>query len=211
MLIDRPAQACGYVMDGEFVTFDSALCLLRRYESLAAQDRDAPVEIYFADQRDAALHRAETVTFLLTHHLPTVMDSGVVAFASRQAAEAARRHDDEVLTDWPGFQLARGVPDRVLEVTIGPAGMSPEIVQVDKGELVLWKLRGTGLEQDLVVSVAGYPEIEAVVLPASGDEVEFRLMALRPGAGFPIVRTDSGEALGMLKVTGAHTLDEEAM
>ena len=42
-------------------------------------------------------------------------------------------------------------------------------------------------------------------------EVSFRLLALRPGAGFPVVRAGSDEPLGMMKVAGAHTADEEAM
>jgi hypothetical protein len=36
-------------------------------------------------------------------------------------------------------------------------------------------------------------------------------MAIRPGAGFPVIDAGSGDALGMMKVIGAHTLDEEEM
>ena len=89
--------------------------------------------------------------------------------------------------------------------------MSPPTVEADKGELILWRAAGRGLERDLTVSIKGYPETGVVVLPVSGEAVEFRLIVSRPGAGFPVVDEQSGEPLGMLKVAGSHTLEEEAM
>jgi hypothetical protein len=211
MVIDQTGQACGYVAGSEFETFDSPTCLLKAYEARDRRGEELPVEIYFADYEDSSLHPAGETTFLLTDHVPTVMESGALCFASREAAEAARQHEDELLTDWPGFQLARGVPDRVLEVRFEAGGMVPDVVESAKGELLLWKVRVGGLEGDLSVSIRGYPEVGTVTVPASGDEVVFRMKALRPGAGFPVVRTDTGEALGALKVLGAHTPDEEAL
>jgi len=210
MVIDQPGQACGYVSDGEFVSFDSPACLLRSYEALRKAGTESLPAVYVADYGDATMHPAETSAFLLTDHRPTVMNGGVLCFADRAAAEALRSHEDEVVTDWAGFQTARGEPDRVLEVSFGSTGMVPEIVEAAKGELVLWRAQSIGLERDLVVVVKGYPEVGSVVLPASGEPVVFRLRAERPGAGFPVVG-DDGEPLGMLKVSGAHTADEEAM
>ena len=63
-------------------------------------------------------------------------------------------------------------------------------------------------EDGLVLSVKGYPEFEPIVLPASGNEVVFRMRAVRPGAGFPIVANGADAPLGMLKVAGPHTVDE---
>jgi len=209
MVIDQPREAAGYVRDSAFVTFDSPLCLLRSVEALARNGAAAPQAIYFGDFENGTLHPAETVTFLLTQHVSTTMGSGVLPFADRAAAERWKQHDDEIVTDWAGVQILRGEPDRELLVTFGPAGMVPDVVEVAKGELVLWKVRGAGLERDLVVSVKGYPEVGSVVLPASGEEVVFRLRADHPGAGFPIVAAEGGEPLGMLKVSGAHTADEE--
>jgi hypothetical protein len=211
MVIDRTEQACGYVADGEFVTFDSPICLLKSFEARGEGGEPLPGEIYFADYRDSSLHVAEETTFLLTDHVPTVMESGALCFASREAAEAARQHEDEVLTDWSGYRIVKGVPDRVLEVRFDAGGMVPEVVESAKGELLLWKARAGRIEGDLSVSIKGYPEVGSVTIPASGDEVIFKMKALRPGAGFPVVRTDTGEALGALKVLGAHTPDEEAL
>jgi hypothetical protein len=211
MVIDRPHEACGFVHGGEFVTFDSPVCLLQRHEALRRESGEPPERVWFADYRDGTLHPAEAMTFLLTDHLPTTMEGGVLAFAEREAALAASGQPDEILTDWEGFRLLRGDPDRMLEVRIGGEGMVPEVVEATKGEIVLWRARGADLESDLVVSIGGYPEIGDVTLPASGEEVSFRMRALRPGDGFPIVRVEDGEPLGRLRVHGAHTAEEEAM
>jgi hypothetical protein len=211
MVIDTPGHACGFVDAGEFVTFDSPVCLLRNYESRRKQGQGLPVDLYFADHGDGSLHPAERVTFVLTGHVPTVMESGVLCFASRKAAEAAIRHEDERITDWEGYQLARGVPDRVIAVRFNTTGMVPDLVESVKGELLLWTGTSSGLDQDLVVSIKGYPEVGEITIPASGGEVVFRMKASRPGMGFPVMEAGTDKPLGMLKVHGAHTADEEIL
>jgi len=211
MVIDQLHQACGYVADDEFVTFDSPLCLLRSYEERRKRGQSDPVGLYFADYVDASLHSADQARFLLTEHLPTVMNSGVVCFASLEAAMAQREHADEDLTDWVGFRTARGEPDVVWDVTFGVGGMVPDVVDAAKGDLVLLRARVTGLGRELAIVVDGYPEVGGVVVPDSGEQVEIRLLASRPGAGFPINDADSLEPLGRLRVSGAHTADEEEM
>jgi len=209
MLIDRAGQACGYAADGEFLTFDSPICLLRSYESRASGGKQPPTSVYFADYRDGSLHPAEDMAFLLTDQVSTVMSSGVLCFASRGAAEQARTREDERITDWSGFLLRRGTPDRELEVTFGPDGMTPGAVEANRDELLLWKVRARGLPRDLEISIRGYPELGEVAVPASGDEVQFRMKVTRPGKGFPVVSAEGGDPLGVLNVLGAHTPDEE--
>jgi len=210
MLIDRPREAAGYVHHGKFVTFDSPVCLLRGYESLRGAGEELPSSVYFADYETGTLQAADAMTFLLSGHFTTVMEGGVLCFAERDAAIKLVRHDDEILTDWAGLQLARGEPDRVLEVSFSPTGMLPETVEASKGELLLWRASGERLERELEISVEGYPELGSVVVPASGTEVVFRMKAVRPGDGFPIVVASSGQTVGRLKVSGSHTRDEEA-
>jgi hypothetical protein len=138
------------------------------------------------------------------------MGSGALAFGSRSAAEAAHEHEDEVVTDWIGYRTARGTPDREVEVSFGPEGMVPDRVEVEKGELVAWTARSAAERGELVVAIKGYPELETVRIPAGEEPVSFRLLASRPGAGFPIVEAGADEALGMLVVQGPHTADEAA-
>jgi hypothetical protein len=211
MVIYNVNQACGYIEDGELVVFDAPVCLLGSYEEFRARGMPAPSQVYFADNRDGKWNPAESTTFLFTELIPTVMEAGVVCFGSSEAAETARQHPDEIVTDWTGYQTARGTPTVIAIVVFGADGMFPEMIEVQKGDLVLWKVKSTQLEDDLLISITGYDEVGSVAIPASGEEVSFRLLAIRPGSGFPVVNAQSGEALGRMRVSGAHTLDEEEM
>lgn len=210
MIIEEVNQAAGWIQDGEFVPFDSPGCLLARYEALRESGKPLPEELFFADYRNSFFRPAAAVTFLLTSHRPTVMGSGALAFGDRSAAEAAREHEDERLTDWTGYRTARGTPDREVEVSFGPDGMVPDRVEVDKGELVAWTAQNVAEEDERVIAVTGYPELEPVRIAAGGEAVSFRLLASRPGSGFPVVDVGTNEVLGVVVVRGPHTADEEA-
>jgi len=196
--------------DGEFVTFDSPGCLLARYDELRQAGEPLPEDVFFADYQRSFFHPAAAVTFLLSSHRATVMESGALAFGSEAEAEQAREYDDEVVTDWTGYRTARGTPDRKVEVSVGPDGMTPDRVEVDKGEVVAWTARSTAEGGERVLAIKGYPELEPVEVPPGAEPVSFRLLASRPGAGFPIVDTGTDEVLGVLVVRGPHTADEEA-
>ena len=208
MVIDQPKQAAGFVKDGEFVTFDSPACLLRYIEALPKDQRPPPQDIYLADYRDGEFFSADRTALLLTSHINTVMNSRVVAFSDASGAMGARQHPDEVVTDWHGYRTERGTPETTLEVVFGPHGMEPGVVEADKDDLVLLRASGQGLQIDLILSIRGYPEAGSLTIPASGEPVELRFLASRPGAGFPIGAAE-GEPVGVLKVTGAHTAEEE--
>jgi hypothetical protein len=210
MVIDTVNQACGYVHEGEFVTFDSPGCLLKSYDALRRQGENVATEIYFADYDSAELVRAEETVFLLTEHIPTVMDYGVLCFSAADGAQASRRADDEEIINWSGYRRLRGQPDTIVEATITSAGLVPEIIEVTKGDLVLVKLDGSQLAGEITISVRGYPEIGEIVVMRSGQPTEVRFNAIRPGAGFPVVGVDD-QVIGMIRVAGAHTMDEEAM
>jgi len=211
MVIDRVNESCGWVLGGQFVPFDSPGCLLAGFDELRKSGQGLPAAIYFADYDNGLFNLAESTTFLLTEHVTTVMNGHVICFATAGRATAFRQHEDEIVTDWMGYRTARGEPDVVIDTVFGPRGMEPEVVGANKGELVLWRATGAGLDEDLMWAIAGYPEVGPVTVPADGNPVELRFFASRPGAGFPIEDAAGGQALGMLKVAGAHTTDEEAM
>jgi hypothetical protein len=211
MVITEANQAAGWLVDGEFVPFDSPGCLLGRHEALRKAGEPVPEELFFADYREALFHPANAITFLMTSHRPSVMGSGALAFSSREAAEAAREHEDEWLTDWTGYRTERGEPDRKVDVTLGLDGLAPRRVEVQQGELVAWTVRNTTEEGERTIAIEGYPELEPVRVPAGAEPATFRLLASRAGSGFPVVDTASDVALGSLVVAGVRTGDEEGM
>jgi hypothetical protein len=210
MVIDRVNEAAGWVAGGDFVPFCSPGCLLAEYDALRKSGQQPPQAIFFADYRDGVFTPAVETAFLLTDHLPTVMNARVICFNSVVAAEEMQRYDDEIVADWTGYRVLRGEPDTVIETVFGPGGMDPDVVTANKGDIVLWLASGSGLEEDLNWIIKGYPEVVPPPVVSAGDPTELRFMATRPGAGFPIERIKDGVALGMLKVSGAHTADEAA-
>lgn len=82
---------------------------------------------------------------------------------------------------------------------------------VNKNEIVEWIFHTEGLRSPLVVRLRGYEELGKIALPISGEPTKIRMRANKPGEGFPLVRINDNAPLGMVKVIGAHTSDEEAM
>ena len=210
MVIDRVNEAAGWIEGGDFVPFCSPGCLLAEHDALRKSGQTPSEAVFLADYRDGTFAPAAETAFLLTDHVPTVMNARVICFNSGVAADNMRQHEDEIVTDWTGYRVLRGEPDTVIETVFGPGGMDPEVVMANKGDIVLWRARSEGLEEDITWAIKGYPEVEPAIVAATGAEIELRFMATRPGAGFPIENVFDGEPLGMIKVSGAHTADEAA-
>jgi hypothetical protein len=211
MVIEKVNEACGYFLEKDFKPFCSSGCLLDSYETRRKQGLILPDRIFFADYSGAALLPCDSITFLLTKHIPTVMEWGIIAFAGADEAHSHKRSGDEIIVDWVGLRTLRGVPDRTLSIVFAAGGMIPEVIEVNKGELIDWAIEGRQMDEDLLVTLKGYDELGEILIPASGEIVHIRMLALKPGAGFPFVRSGSGEVLGQIRVSGAHTLEEEEM
>ena len=209
MVIDRRNQACGYVLGGRFIPFDSPKCLLRSYEALRRGKQELPEAVFFADYGTEAFHPADSTIFVLTDRVPTVMDARVVCFGAMRDARGFVQGTDELVEGWSRYQLARGVPDRRHDVVVSSEGMQPSAIEAIKGEFVELSLRGSGLREDRVLVVKGYDEVGEIRICASGEVTACRFWAVRPGAGFPVVDVADNGTIGMIKVAGAHTLDEE--
>jgi len=207
MVISKINEACGYFQDGEFLTFDSPSCLIRRMDA----DDAKPERIYFADYKSGALIPADSTVFLLTDHITTVMNGRVLCFADKSTALSYIKYDDEKITDWTGYRIARGAPDQILHVIVSDDGMSPQVVAVQKGDIIEWRISGQNLKNDLFLVIKEYEDRGEIHVPANGDTTRFRMLADKPGDGFALVRKQDGNALGILKVIGPHTSDEEAM
>ena len=209
MVIQETRQAASFTIDREHSLFCSSGCLLQEYESRRKSGAAAPDEVYFADNETGEMIRSEAAAFVLSERVPTVMNWGILAFGDRARAEEFQEGED-TLVDWLGLRTVRGEVDRTFEMEWTPSGIEPERVELEKGELVTWVFRATGLERDTAVILRGYEELGEIPLLASGEAVERRMLAVRPGEGFPWTRLDNGSVLGQVRVRGAHTADEAA-
>ncbi|NIM19376.1 MAG: hypothetical protein GTO51_03245 [Candidatus Latescibacteria bacterium] len=211
MIIDKINEASGYYLDKEFKPFCSVGCLLRSYEARRKQHQRLPDRVYFADYLGGGFLPSDSTTFLLTKHIRTVMGWGIIGFADPDSASEHKQHDDEMIVDWVELRTVRGEPDRTISLVFTMSGMIPEVAEIEKGELIEWEIEGRQLEEDLLVQVRGYEELGEIVIPASGDIIRVRMLAVKPGAGFPLVRSGSEEVLGRIRVSGFHTPEEEEM
>jgi len=210
MVIPEANQACAFTVDRDTHTFCSSGCLVKEYEARRQAGMPPPDALFFADYETGVLIRENVATFLLTNRVPTVMRWGILNFADHERA-AAFQEAGEILVDWPGLRSVRGEVDRVLEVILTPSGLVPEVLELDKGQLVEWTIRGQSLLEDTTIALRGYEDLGEIVVPASGVAVTTRLLTVRPGEGFPIVRVDDGAVLGQVRIRGAHTADEAAL
>ena len=87
--------------------------------------------------------------------------------------------------------------------------MHPDSFEINKGELVELSLHGKNLNDEVTLAIKGYEKAGEIRIPVSGDQVSLRFWASRPGAGFPVIDTSNNNPVGMMKVAGAHTPDEE--
>lgn len=125
MSIDSEKQASGYYLEREFHPFCSSGCLLADFENRRKTGQKLPQRIYVAGYSEGGLRPAAEMTFLLTDHLPTVMEWGILAFSDPGIARQHRQHDDELLTDWLGVRRLRGAPDRSVAVEFIADSMIP--------------------------------------------------------------------------------------
>ncbi|UCH64802.1 MAG: hypothetical protein JSW63_09245 [Ignavibacterium sp.] len=211
MIINQVNQACGYFVDGEFVTFDSPGCLLRSYDIMRKEGGVLPEKVYFADFESSDFILSGTTHFLLTSHLPTVMNSGVLCFKDKNVAQSFIKHDDEMVTDWMDYRVLRGTPDKIISISITPDGMQPEVIVLSKNDIVEYVFSTQNFDEDISLYLKGYDELENFIVPATGEELKVRMFASRPGAGFPFLKTKDDSPVGMVKILGAHTSDEEEM
>jgi hypothetical protein len=211
MIISKINEACGYFTEGEFHTFDSPGCLLKEFEGFRKNSSQPPSGIYFVDYSTKKFITADSTFFLITDHIPTVMNAGVICFASKETAGEYVKSPDEKITNWRGYQTLKGTPDRIVKITVTPSGMDPDVVILEKNELVEWIFFAKDLKGGYEFYLKGYDEIGKIKLEISDGQITVRMFANRPGAGFPFINVANEKPVGMVKVMGAHTADEEMM
>jgi hypothetical protein len=211
MIISKLNEACGYFAEEEFHPFDSPGCLLKEYEDLKNYSIQPLPAIYFIDYTTRKFITADSTFFLITEHIPTVMNAGVLCFASEEVAREYVKYPDEKITDWRGFQTFKGTPDRIIKIIFTPRGMEPDVVVLEKNELVEWIFFTKDLKGSHEFYLKGYDEIGKINLVNNDGQIAVRMFANKPGAGFPFINAANEKPVGMVKVMGAHTADEEMM
>jgi hypothetical protein len=211
MIITQINQACGFFLENEFIPCDSPGCLLKEFQDLRNANNTNPTGIFFMDYVTSKFVHADSTCFLLTDNIPTVMNAGVLCFADEHEAKLFKKFPEEIITNWIGYQAKKGTPDQTIKIVVTPEGMIPEIVMVNKNEIIELKFKGKNLQSPIIVQLKGYEEIGDILLPISGESVTVRMVAHLPGAGFPFIEVTSKTPLGMIKVSGTHTMDEEAL
>lgn len=207
MVIPEANEGCAFTVDKDMHAFCSSGCLVKEYEARRRNGRPPPDALFFADYETGELVRESVAVFLLTDSVPTVMRWGILNFGDRQRAGVFQEPGD-TLVDWYGLRTLRGEVDHTVEVVLTSSGMVPEIVVLEKEQLVEWSIRGQDLSEDITVSLRGYEELGRIVVPASGEPVKTRMLASRPGAGFPLIDVGTEVILGQVRIRGAHTADE---
>ncbi len=210
MTISKLNQACGYYHEDEFLTFDCPTCLLDSYQTIKKKDGKLPVKIFFADYNSSALTPLNNTTFLFTENVRTVMSSGVICFDNKKSAQAAKKYEDEIITDWIGFQVKAGRPDKTIAINISEERIEPGTIVANKGEIIEFVFNSQGIEVPKTITIKGYERYGFLNIPPGSGETNFRIFTDKPGAGFPFIN-EEGTVFGILKVTGAHTADEEEM
>lgn len=211
MVIDRLGQAGGLAVEGEFLPFDSPVCMLQTLNERRRTDPGDAGVAYVAEYSSGTFRRADSTWFVLTNRVPTVMEGCVLSFGGADEARDFAAPGDTV-TGWHGFRLARSVPDRRVAMTLTERGLEPSVAEAAKGDLVeLVIARDTSSVDPVDLTIRGYEEAGGIHLPASGASVAFRFYATLPGGGFPVVRAGRQVPVGTVRVTGTHTPDEDAL
>jgi hypothetical protein len=211
MVITQTNQACGFFHDNNFETFCSPTCLLSGYEYLKKEKKINDSHIYFTDYETKQFVRSDSTYFLFTKSIPTVMNSGVLCFTSTKRAESLKSQPEEFVTDWRKYQVLAGTPDKIVEIKLGDNLMEPAVVIFNKNEIIQLEIEKIGQIKNQLFFIRGYEEVGKFKFPEGESFLTIRMIADKPGAGFPILMEGLDQPLGMIKVLGAHTRDEEVL
>jgi hypothetical protein len=211
MVITQTNQACGFYHDNNFKTFCSPSCLLSSYEKLKKDNIIKDSNIFFTDYETKHFVRSDSTFFLFTKSRPTVMNSGILCFASAKRVESFKNQPEEIITDWKKYQVLAGSPDKIMEIKLSGNKLEPAIVVCNKNEIIHLEIKKNDQIRYQFIFIRGYEEMGKFKFPEGESLLTIKLMADKPGSGFPIIMDGIDQPIGMLKVLGAHTMDEEVM
>jgi hypothetical protein len=211
MVITETNQSCGYFHEDNFATFCSPICLLTEYEYVRKEKTGVKNLIYFTDYESRQFIRSDSTYFLVTNSLPTVMNSGVLTFQSEERAQSLMKKSDEFVTNWKKYQLLAGKPDKIIKVKLNNDSMDPNVFVIKKNHFIQLDIKNMDQLNGKSLIIKGYEEMGTFRFMKEESYLSVKLIADKPGSGFPIILEGIQQPVGMIKVEGAHTLDEEVM
>ena len=116
MIITQIDQSCGFFRNDKFMAYCSPSCLIADYDYFRKGSIVPSSHIYFTDYGSKKLFQSDSIHFLFTKSVPTVMNSGVLTFRSEKDARSLIKQPDEFITRWEKFRIIAGQPDRVVDI-----------------------------------------------------------------------------------------------
>jgi len=211
MVISQTNQACGFFQDKNFVTFCSPACLLSEFEYLKKEKKINVNHIFFTDYESKIFVRSDSTYFLFTNSIPTVMNSGVLCFRSIENAKSLKNHPKDTVTDWREYRIMEGTPDKIIRLKLSNNSLEPGVLVFNKNEIIHIEIENVDHQVNPNISIKGYENIGNFTFPEGESILTIKMLTDKPGSGFPIMMEGIEQPIGMLKITGAHTMDEEVM
>ena len=211
MVISQTNQACGFFLDNNFVTFCSPPCLLSEFEYQKKDKRINPNHVFFTDYESKKFVRSDSSYFLFTNSIPTVMNSGVICFRSMENAENLKSNQHDIVTDWKKYQIIVGTPDKIIRLKFSKNYLEPNVLVFNKNEIIHVEIENLDQHIKPNISIKGYEDIGNFTFLEDDSILTIKILADKPGSGFPIMMEGVDQPIGMIKVKGPHTLDEEAI
>jgi len=211
MVISQINQACGFIQDNNFVTFCSPKCLLSEYEYLKKEKKINTNHIFFTDYESRNFVRSDSTFFLHTTSIPTVMNSGVICFRSLKNAESLKSQQLDIVTNWRKYRIMAGTPDKTVRLKLSKNSLEPAVLVFNKNEIIHLAIEMVDQQGHPNISIKGYEDIGNFTFPEGESILTIKLLTDKPGSGFPIIMKGIEQPIGMLKISGAHTRDEEVM
>jgi hypothetical protein len=211
MVITQTNQACGFFQENNFVTFCSPACLLSEFENLRKENKINANHVFFTDYESKKFVRSDSTYFLLTNSIPTVMNSGVLCIRSMENAEILKNHQNDTVVDWKKYQIMAGTPDKIIKLKLSNNSLEPDVLVFNKNEIIHLEVENVDHQVIPNISIKGYEEIGNFTFPEGESILTIKMLTDKPGSGFPIIMQGIEQPIGMIKIVGAHTMDEEVM
>lgn len=205
MVIDSEMEAAGLTAEAHFTPFCNPMCMIR-YINQKKTSSNWAEQIWVSDYTGRGLISTNDA-FFAVGSIPTVMNSGIVAFAEQTDATGFAEKRECTVLSHQELRQRFEKPDKTIEVIISAQSMSPEKITAQRNDVIYLKINHSLLQDDKLI-IKGYEETISTLLHPDQQKTVLKFIPDKPGAGFPIVLESSDQIIGQLIVQGSHTAEE---